>query len=124
MTIRPPAFVFHNGRSARNAADLLLVLEEGPIDLWSDHVVPAGPGAEPRNDFASWAEHGLHEKALAAHLRAARTREETIATLKRWLEPHIARSANLHGAGAREFFFGLAAGIVIGIVIMTFVALA
>lgn len=119
--IRPPAFVFHNGRSARNAHDLLLILEEGPADLWSDHVT-TGPSA--RNDFASWADHGLHEKALAQRLRESQSRDETLAALKEWLEPHTARAASLHGYSAKDFFTGLGIGIIIGIVVMNIVLLA
>jgi hypothetical protein len=120
--IRPPAFVFHNGRSARSAHDLLTVLEEGPVDLWSDHVVPTAQ--PPRNDFATWAEHGLQERSLAQHLRNARTREETIGALRQWLEPGSVRGANVHGLAAKEFFIGVGVGAIIGIVIMNIVLLA
>ena len=114
MTIRPPAFEFHNGRTARSPQDLLLILEEGPNDLWGDHVVL---GANPRNDFASWAEHGLQEKVLAARLRTAMSRDATIRTLKEWLKPYMDRHASFHGYSARDFFVGLGAGIILGVII-------
>lgn len=120
MTIRPPAFEFHNGRTARNANDLLFILTEGPADLWSDHVVL---GANARNDFASWAEYGLQEKALAMRLREATSREATLKTIKHWLEPQIERNASFHGHSAKDFFIGLACGIIIGIIITQLVLL-
>ena len=115
MTIRPPAFEFHNGRTARSAADLLLILEEGPAELWSDHV------SHERNDFASWARSGLHEAALSERLREVKTREETLKVLRHWIEPSIARKATTHGHFATDFFLGLTIGIIIGIVVIKIV---
>jgi hypothetical protein len=118
-----PPFSFHNGRTARGAQDLVIILEEGPAELWSDHVNDGGSEGKPRNDFASWAEHGLREKALAERLREAKSREEGIETIRKWLEPSIARQASFHGHKATDFFIGLAIGIAIGVVITQLVML-
>jgi hypothetical protein len=125
MTVRVPAFEFHNGRTARTAQDLLQVLEEGPVDLWSDHVVPGPRPDAPvtRNDFASWAEHGLREPALADRLRGARTREDTIHVLKHWLAPHLARqAAGMRPHAVTDFLLGLGTGIIVTIIVLRVVA--
>ncbi len=109
--VRPPAFHFHNGRSARNAADLLVILEEGPASLYGEHVTPT------RNDFAAWAEHGIHERALAARLRESAGRDETIAALRSWLEPHAHRARTLGEHSRREFLLGVGLGIIIGVIV-------
>jgi hypothetical protein len=115
--IRPEAFHFHNGRSARSAADLAQVLEEGPESLYADHVT-----AE-RNDFASWAQHALGEPVLAARLREARSRESMLAAIHEWLEPHMARSkADTHHQRT-DFLLGFGLGLVVGILVAAVVAM-
>ena len=118
--IRPHPFVFHNGRTARSAGDILQVLTEGPIECFTDHVVH---GEHPRNDFASWAHSSLKEDVLAARLREAHTRDDTIAALQSWLEPHKLRRTVHGNASKTDFMLGFATGIVLSILLMAVVAM-
>ena len=83
--MRHDPFVFHNGRRAHTAEDLLQIIEEGPAELLDEHLTHS------RNDFATWAEHALHEPSLAHALRAAKDKDSTMHALKKWLRPHLAR---------------------------------
>ncbi len=118
--IRPHAFSFHNGRTARTAIDLLQIIEEGPEACFTDHVLT---GAHPRNDFASWADTALREPTLAARLREATTREQTLTALRHWLSPHAAHKEISKHNQRTDFMIGFATGLIVGILVMAVVAM-
>jgi hypothetical protein len=106
-------FVFTNGKKAQTLTELVAVIEESDKAVFEQHVT------KERNDFAAWIEFGLHEKALAEQLRKTTDRTATISTLRGALKP---KAPNPLDAGhQKEFLFGLAIGIILGIILLRIV---
>jgi hypothetical protein len=116
--MRNDPFVFHNGRAAHNVEELLAVIEESDVHLFEEHVT------KDRNDFAAWVEHSLDHKSLAQRLRTSTDRIATISTLRSYLKPKLLMAEAAHfleKGNQKEFLYGMAVGIIIGILLFRIV---
>jgi hypothetical protein len=106
------AFVFRNGKTARTADDLLTTIEQDAA-IFADHV------NKDRNDFATWLEAQLKEKALADQLRTTTDRVATIAILRKAIRPTPVEKASkfLETGHQKEFLFGLMMGVILGMIL-------
>jgi len=118
--MRTEPFVFQNGRAAASIPELLSIIEDSSQQVFEEHV------RESRNDFASWIDLSLHEKALADELRKTTDRLATIVALRNWLQAHpleMHKHHFLEKGHQKEFLIGLLFGIILGIVIYRVVSL-
>lgn len=123
------SFHFTNGKTASTVGELLSVIEASEKRIFEEHVTAQ------RNDFAAWLEHSLQQKALADELRKTTDRFVTISALRAHMaktgaaKPQPAPGAIappiqhhfLEQGHQREFLFGLAIGIILGVLLLRIV---
>jgi hypothetical protein len=113
---RPP-FVFHDGKAAHSIQELALLVEQHTKEEFEEHV------NKDRNDFAAWIEFSQGQKELADKLRQSTDRIATIATLREWIKKKEEASFGhfVEQGHQKEFLFGLAVGILLGIILLRIV---
>ena len=107
------AFVFKNGKAAHNADELLTIIEQTDTSIFSEHV------NKDKNDFATWLDVQLKEKTLAEQLRTTTDRIATISMMRKAIRPTPVEKASryLETGHQKEFLFGLAVGLILGIIL-------
>ena len=126
-------FHFESGRKAKNLKELEEGIRRMSYREFNHHV------NTEKNDFANWVAHVLHDRGLADKLETTQSKEITLLKIHERLNPPRHRESGTALARdtkriekvseeatqfiAKEFFYGMFLGILLGIIIVRIVAI-